>query len=92
MNVKINNMIKDFKVCVLHQWSGLCSLQVKFSELTVDMFRMLQALEREPMNLASQMNKSGMQVPSPYFCNFGNTLTASALHGMLSSNKCFECE
>ncbi|EHH59700.1 hypothetical protein EGM_09880, partial [Macaca fascicularis] len=35
--------------------------QVKFSELTVDMFRMLQALEREPMNLASQMNKPGMQ-------------------------------
>jgi hypothetical protein len=36
--------------------------QVKFSELTVDMFRMLQALEREPMNLASQMNKPGIQV------------------------------
>lgn len=28
------------------------------------MFRMLQALEREPMNLASQMNKPGMQVSS----------------------------
>lgn len=41
----------------------ICLLsQVKFSELTVDMFRMLQALEREPMNLASQMNKPGMQV------------------------------
>ncbi|EGW04646.1 Protein SCAI [Cricetulus griseus] len=25
------------------------------------MFRMLQALEREPMNLASQMNKPGIQ-------------------------------
>nr|XP_048678641.1 protein SCAI isoform X5 [Caretta caretta] len=36
-------------------------VKVKFSELTVDMFRMLQALEREPMNLASQMNKPGMQ-------------------------------
>ncbi|XP_074067689.1 protein SCAI isoform X5 [Macrotis lagotis] len=40
---------------------GNCNNQVKFSELTVDMFRMLQALEREPMNLASQMNKPGMQ-------------------------------
>lgn len=87
MTVKINNMTKDFKVCFLHQWSGLFSLQVKFSELTVDMFRMLQALEREPMNLASQMNKPGMQVPSPYLCHFDNTLTASAPHGMLLSNK-----
>ncbi|ETE59713.1 Protein SCAI, partial [Ophiophagus hannah] len=34
---------------------------VKFSELTIDMFRMLQALEREPMNLATQMNKPGLQ-------------------------------
>lgn len=42
----------------------LTLLQVKFSELTIDMFRMLQALEREPMNLASQMNKPGMQVCS----------------------------
>lgn len=41
---------------------SLFCMQVKFSELTVDMFRMLQALEREPMNLASQMNKPGMQV------------------------------
>uniref|UniRef100_A0A8C9EP92 Suppressor of cancer cell invasion n=1 Tax=Pavo cristatus TaxID=9049 RepID=A0A8C9EP92_PAVCR len=41
---------------------GNCNNQVKFSELTIDMFRMLQALEREPMNLASQMNKPGMQV------------------------------
>ncbi|OPJ67596.1 protein SCAI isoform B [Patagioenas fasciata monilis] len=40
---------------------GNCNNQVKFSELTIDMFRMLQALEREPMNLASQMNKPGMQ-------------------------------
>jgi hypothetical protein len=27
---------------------GNCSDQVKFSELTMDMFRMLQTLEREP--------------------------------------------
>ncbi|KAL7980900.1 hypothetical protein Chor_002054 [Crotalus horridus] len=40
---------------------GNCNNQVKFSELTVDMFRMLQALEREPMNLATQMNKPGLQ-------------------------------
>ncbi|XP_043913966.1 protein SCAI isoform X2 [Protopterus annectens] len=40
---------------------GNCANQVKFSELTIDMFRMLQALEREPMNLASQMNKPGIQ-------------------------------
>ncbi|XP_076784810.1 protein SCAI isoform X3 [Arvicanthis niloticus] len=43
---------------------GNCNNQVKFSELTVDMFRMLQALEREPMNLASQMNKPGIQEPA----------------------------
>ncbi|XP_015681614.1 protein SCAI [Protobothrops mucrosquamatus] len=43
---------------------GNCNNQVKFSELTVDMFRMLQALEREPMNLATQMNKPGLQLPS----------------------------
>ncbi|XP_026542529.1 protein SCAI [Notechis scutatus] len=40
---------------------GNCNNQVKFSELTIDMFRMLQALEREPMNLATQMNKPGLQ-------------------------------
>ncbi|XP_063000544.1 protein SCAI isoform X1 [Elgaria multicarinata webbii] len=40
---------------------GNCNNQVKFSELTIDMFRILQALEREPMNLASQMNKPGLQ-------------------------------
>ncbi|MBN3291859.1 SCAI protein, partial [Polypterus senegalus] len=38
---------------------GNCNNQVKFSELTIDMFRMLQALEREPVNLATQMNKPG---------------------------------
>ncbi|KAM4664214.1 protein SCAI isoform 2-T2 [Discoglossus pictus] len=42
---------------------GNCNNQVKFSELTIDMFRMLQALEREPMNLTSQMNKPGLQDP-----------------------------
>lgn len=68
------------------------SLQVKFSELTVDMFRMLQALEREPMNLASQMNKPGMQVSSPNIRDFGNTLAASALRGMLLFHKCHECK
>uniref|UniRef100_A0A3B3VV75 Suppressor of cancer cell invasion n=1 Tax=Poecilia latipinna TaxID=48699 RepID=A0A3B3VV75_9TELE len=36
---------------------GNCNNQVKFSELTVDMFRMLQALEREPVNLATQTSK-----------------------------------
>ncbi|XP_018588438.1 protein SCAI isoform X3 [Scleropages formosus] len=44
---------------------GNCNNQVKFSELTIDMFRMLQALEREPVNLATQMNKPGtLQEPS----------------------------
>ncbi|XP_041090361.1 protein SCAI isoform X1 [Polyodon spathula] len=43
---------------------GNCNNQVKFSELTIDMFRMLQALEREPVNLATQMNKPGMLEPS----------------------------
>lgn len=49
-------------------------LQVKFSELTIDMFRMLQALEREPMNLASQMNKPGMQVSSTSVKNLATHL------------------
>ncbi|XP_023697057.1 protein SCAI-like isoform X2 [Paramormyrops kingsleyae] len=44
---------------------GNCNNQVKFSELTIDMFRMLQALEREPVNLAAQMTKPGtLQEPS----------------------------
>ncbi|TWW66811.1 Protein SCAI [Takifugu flavidus] len=34
--------------------------RVKFSELTIDMFRMLQALEREPVNLATQTSKQGV--------------------------------
>ncbi|XP_075885560.1 protein SCAI isoform X3 [Nelusetta ayraudi] len=36
---------------------GNCNNQVKFSELTIDMFRMLQALEREPVNLAAHTSK-----------------------------------
>lgn len=42
--------------------ASLCSFQVKFSELTIDMFRMLQALEREPVNLATQTSKQGVLV------------------------------
>ena len=34
---------------------GSCSEQVKFSELTLDMFRMLQTLEREPQEDLVQM-------------------------------------
>ena len=34
---------------------GSCSDQVKFSELTLDMFRMLQTLEREPQEDLVQM-------------------------------------
>ncbi|XP_017163232.1 protein SCAI [Poecilia reticulata] len=41
---------------------GNCNNQVKFSELTVDMFRMLQALEREPVNLATQTSKQATLV------------------------------
>ncbi|KAI9547149.1 hypothetical protein NQZ68_019970 [Dissostichus eleginoides] len=45
---------------------GNCNNQVKFSELTIDMFRMLQALEREPVNLATQTSKQGaLSVPGP---------------------------
>lgn len=43
---------------------GNCNNQVKFSELTIDMFRMLQALEREPVNLAIQTTKTGSLEPS----------------------------
>ncbi|KAF5909739.1 protein SCAI isoform X4, partial [Clarias magur] len=43
---------------------GNCNSQVKFSELTIDMFRMLQALEREPVNLATQTTKAGTLEPS----------------------------
>ncbi|XP_069370083.1 protein SCAI isoform X6 [Paralichthys olivaceus] len=43
---------------------GNCNNQVKFSELTIDMFRMLQALEREPVNLATQTFKQGTLEPN----------------------------
>lgn len=43
---------------------GNCNNQVKFSELTIDMFRMLQALEREPVNLATQTGKQGTLEPN----------------------------
>ncbi|XP_023193461.1 protein SCAI isoform X1 [Xiphophorus maculatus] len=43
---------------------GNCNNQVKFSELTVDMFRMLQALEREPVNLATQTSKQATLEPN----------------------------
>ncbi|KAM9841417.1 protein SCAI [Aulostomus maculatus] len=43
---------------------GNCNSQVKFSELTIDMFRMLQALEREPVNLATQTSKQGTLEPN----------------------------
>uniref|UniRef100_A0A8D3C0I7 Suppressor of cancer cell invasion n=1 Tax=Scophthalmus maximus TaxID=52904 RepID=A0A8D3C0I7_SCOMX len=42
---------------------GNCNNQVKFSELTIDMFRMLQTLEREPVNLATQTPKQGTVEP-----------------------------
>ncbi|XP_061554401.1 protein SCAI isoform X1 [Phycodurus eques] len=43
---------------------GNSNSQVKFSELTIDMFRMLQALEREPANIAIQTSKQGILEPS----------------------------
>uniref|UniRef100_A0A8C7UJM1 Suppressor of cancer cell invasion n=1 Tax=Oncorhynchus mykiss TaxID=8022 RepID=A0A8C7UJM1_ONCMY len=43
---------------------GNCNNQVKFSELTIDMFRILQALEREPVNLATTTSKYGTLEPS----------------------------
>lgn len=43
---------------------GNCNNQVKFSELTIDMFRVLQALEREPVNLATQSSKPGTLEPN----------------------------
>ena len=51
------------------------------------MFRMLQALEREPMNLASQMNKPGMQViflPTFAVCCF----CSSSVHFSSVSQSC----
>lgn len=49
------------RFCVCNYWVSFGS-QVKFSELTIDMFRMLQALEREPVNLATQSSKPGTLV------------------------------
>ncbi|XP_064860668.1 protein SCAI-like [Oncorhynchus nerka] len=43
---------------------GNCNNQVKFSELTIDMFRILQALEREPVILATTASKHGTLEPS----------------------------
>ncbi|XP_061603663.1 protein SCAI isoform X2 [Phyllopteryx taeniolatus] len=43
---------------------GNSNSQVKFSELTIDMFRMLQALEREPANIAIQTSKQGILEPT----------------------------
>uniref|UniRef100_A0A674EKQ6 Suppressor of cancer cell invasion n=1 Tax=Salmo trutta TaxID=8032 RepID=A0A674EKQ6_SALTR len=43
---------------------GNCNNQVKFSELTIDMFRILQTLEREPVNLATTTSKHGTLEPS----------------------------
>ncbi|KAK2565926.1 Protein SCAI [Acropora cervicornis] len=57
---------------------GTCEKQVKFSELTLDMFRMLQALEREPEEAPSrtlvtfteetigEVNRSSTQRPNPH--------------------------
>ncbi|XP_024258483.1 protein SCAI-like isoform X1 [Oncorhynchus tshawytscha] len=44
---------------------GNCNNQVKFSELTIDMFRILQALEREPVNLATTTSKHGTLALTP---------------------------
>ncbi|KAJ8286429.1 hypothetical protein GJAV_G00039170 [Gymnothorax javanicus] len=43
---------------------GNCDDQVKFSELTIDMFRILQTLEREPVTLATLNTKPGTLDPS----------------------------
>jgi len=48
---------------------GSCSEQVKFSELTLDMFRMLQTLEREPQEDMAQMYD---QSPAPGRVPFEN--------------------
>ncbi|KPM02146.1 hypothetical protein QR98_0005530 [Sarcoptes scabiei] len=43
---------------------GNCSDQVKFSELTLDMFRMLQALEREPQeDVENQIHQDSSPAP-----------------------------
>ena len=55
---------------------GSCSDQVKFSELTLDMFRMLQTLEREPQEDLVQMYDASpapgrMPLVRRTFCFFG---------------------
>ena len=57
---------------------GSCSEQVKFSELTLDMFRMLQTLEREPQEDMAQMYD---QSPAP-----GRVPFVSILHFYISTN------
>ncbi|XP_029024653.1 protein SCAI isoform X2 [Betta splendens] len=57
--VVIGNRLQEGSVPPLEQ-----GMVVKFSELTIDMFRMLQALEREPVNLAAQTFKQGTLEPS----------------------------
>ena len=72
---------------------GSCSEQVKFSELTLDMFRMLQTLEREPQEDMAQMYD---QSPAPgrvpfvsnfllrkYFCIYTNVSRFNILKGMV---------
>ena len=61
---------------------GSCSEQVKFSELTLDMFRMLQTLEREPQEDMAQMYD---QSPAP-----GRVPFVSILHFYISTNT-FTC-
>ena len=61
---------------------GSCSEQVKFSELTLDMFRMLQTLEREPQEDMAQMYD---QSPAP-----GRVPFVSILRFYISTNT-FTC-
>ena len=57
---------------------GSCSDQVKFSELTLDMFRMLQTLEREPQEDLVQMYDASpapgrMPLVRTFFYFFGSS-------------------
>ena len=56
---------------------GSCSEQVKFSELTLDMFRMLQTLEREPQEDMAQMYD---QSPAPGRVPFVSNLVYDTIH------------
>ena len=56
---------------------GSCSEQVKFSELTLDMFRMLQTLEREPQEDMAQMYD---QSPAPGRVPFVSNLVNNGIH------------